>query len=180
MSAAHTRLITSALGSRPPPRSEAPALQAVEGRVLLVTAGRCGVCVLPFTPGVEGHTLWPRGPGDLPGWPCGGRKGSDPILGSGRPSPHASRDLRSRAFVSLSAKWVARGLDSAPPGIRVGGARARSRRPERGVWMRVRKGTRGCRATRDSAGQQGSQTGVAVGVGAVRSGPQVCPCQRHA
>lgn len=90
VSAAHTRPVTRALDSRPPARSEALAWQAVEGQVLPVTAGRCSVCVLPFTPGgVRGHTLGPQGPADLPGWPCRGRKGWAPILGSGCRSPHA-------------------------------------------------------------------------------------------
>lgn len=63
VSAAHTRPVTRALDSRPPARSEALAWQAVEGQVLPVTAGRCSVCVLPFTPGRGGEGAHPGATG---------------------------------------------------------------------------------------------------------------------
>lgn len=94
-----------------------------------------------------------------------------------------SRDLGSSARNIprlLRAEWDARGLGSAPPGTKAGSARAPSRRPERGVWTRVRKGIR--RAAR-GVGQTGaahlriSQSGWEL-CGLVRRCVTVCPRQR--
>lgn len=184
MSDAHTRLLTSAVGSRPPPCSEAPARQALAGRVLPVTAGHSlyswGERGIPCGRGVQETCQ-----GGLAG---GGRAGLSFRARAVRPRMR-SRDLGSSsrniprlltAFVSLSANWGAGGLGGAPPGTKAGRARACSHRPERGLRT-LRKGPRGGRATWDSAGQHRVRWGLRISLvhsrcGSCVSGPQVCDC----
>lgn len=92
VSAAHTRPVTRALDSRPPARSEALAWQAVEGQMLPVTAGRCSVCVLPFTPGGgEGAHPGATGSSRLARVALQGEEGLGSHSGLGRSVP--ARDL---------------------------------------------------------------------------------------